>query len=62
LLDDVGGVALAECVLLRYAFEELSPIAKSEAIKYGWDLLCDEEIPLVVLEELVELEDVGVVH
>jgi len=52
LLDDVGGVALAECVLLRYAFEELSPIAK----------FCDEEIPLVVLEELVELEDVGVVH
>lgn len=73
LLDDVRGVLLAEVLLLRYAVEELAAIAKPRpnGIKL-WKrapirplsvhLLCNEEVPLVVLEELVQLQDVWVVH
>lgn len=72
LFDDVGRVALAECVLLGYAFEEFAAIAQPKKIQkmvtsvaallQSGYLLCDQEVALVVLEELVELQDVRMIH
>ena len=52
LLDDVGCVPLAKVLLLGDALEEFAAIAE----------LSDQEVALMVLEELVEFEDIGVVQ
>jgi hypothetical protein len=52
LLDYVCRILLAKVLLRSDPLKELSSIAK----------FCDKEIPFVVLEKLVELEDVGMVH
>lgn len=52
LLNDVGSVLLAEILLLGDLLEKFSSVAE----------FCYQEVPLCVLEELVELKNIRVVH